>query len=126
MGVAPEDEPGLGPVSADTADHVLDERTDLGAGRRIARAQATLCLVQQNKPAVREDQAPVEGSSHFLARNGWQPTAKKANFDHGGACLVRCAENARFDNKSLSDANGLHHVRHLRIRNAVNKPGYTQ
>ena len=92
------------------------------ADKRPGESMAAPRFAQQDKAAIRRDQAAVEGGDHLLVLNGWKIEGETAIVGHGehGAFVVQ--EQRRFDNESLSDANSLRHVRHPKCRPAVNNP----
>ena len=93
------------------------------ACQRVGQAQAALRLAQQDKPAVRRDQAAIEGGAHLLAAHRWKIEGEQGIVGHGGRGAFVVREERRFDNEFLLHGNGLRHVRHLKIRHAVNNPG---
>ena len=88
------------------------------ACQRVGQAQAALRLAQQDKPAVRRDQAAIEGGGHLLALDGWQMEGKKAIVGHGGCGALVVREERRVDNEFLPYSNELRHVCHLNTRPA--------
>ncbi|MCY4499086.1 MAG: hypothetical protein OXC14_17610 [Rhodospirillaceae bacterium] len=62
------------------------------ARQRFGEAQAALRLAQQDKPAVRGDQATIEGGAHLLARHGRQIKGKKAIAVMAGVAFSWCRE----------------------------------
>ena len=87
------------------------------ACQRLGQAETAFRLAQQ-------DEAAVGGGDHLLASDGWQVEGEKSIVSHGGRGAFVVREGRRVDNGFLPDGNGLRHVRHLRIRPAVNNPGY--
>ena len=94
------------------------------ACQRLGQTETVFRLAQQDEAAVGGDQAAIEGGDHLLALDGWQVEGKKAIVGHGGRGAFVVREEGRVDNGFLPDGNGLRHVRYLRIRPAVNNPGY--
>ena len=93
------------------------------ACQRVGEAEAALRLAQQDEPAVRRDQAAIEGGGHLLALDGWQMEGEKGIVGHGGRGAFVVREERRFNNEFLPHGNGLRYVRHPKIRHTVNNPG---
>lgn len=53
-------------------------------GQLIGKAETPLRFAQQQKAAIRGDQATIEGRRHFLAPDGWKIEGKKGIVGHGG------------------------------------------
>ena len=93
------------------------------ANQGLGKAQAALRLAQQDKPAVRRDQATIEGGAHLLALDAWQMEREKAIVGHGGRGFFVVRRGRRLDNEFLLDGNGLRYVRHTKVRPDVHNPG---
>ena len=93
------------------------------ACQRVGQAQVALRLAQQDEPAVRRDQAAIEGGTHLLALDAWQIEGEKAIVGHGGGGIFVVRRGRRLDNEFLLDGNGLRYVRHPKIRPDTNNPG---
>ena len=91
--------------------------------QHVSQAQAALRLAQQDEPAVRRDQTAIEGGAHLLAAHRWKIEGEQGIVGHGGRGAFVAWEEGRFDNEFLLHGNGLRHVRHPKIRHAVNNPG---
>ena len=126
MVVDKQHDPDVAPVTADTVLHMVHESTDHRAGGSPSREQAILRYVQEDKPAVRGDQASIASGSPSTC-------AQRLAGQHDGryrrpsrASFVRSAKNARFDNRFLRDAIRHRYICHFTNRNTVKKPGYAQ
>jgi hypothetical protein len=60
------------------------------SGKRISNCTPTIGQCQQHHAAIGGKSATIEGSSDFLARNGWQVEAESIIVGHGG-----CGSEAR-------------------------------
>jgi hypothetical protein len=84
--------------------------------RAASNCTPTIGQCQQHHAAIGGKSATIEGSSDFLARNGWQVEVESIIVGHGGCgSEARCAQDG-FDTHSLRKLNALRHTCQLKFQ----------